>query len=174
MDATFSVRLFQNADAAPLTTLLHAAYAELDSMGLNYTAVDQGVETTRKRAHGGQCWIVEQADLIVGSLTMSSPPSTDLRTLTAAARENDRAWLNQVAVSPSARGRGIAAELWRRGRRWAAAQGATSIGVDTAIPADHLIKLYSSWGFQQVDTIHWPGKTYDSAVMTRPLKKEDA
>lgn len=168
------MRLFEAADAAPLTELLHAAYAELGEMGLNYTAVDQDVETTRARALGGRCWIVEQNDRIVASLTMSLPPSADLQKLTATARERDRAWLNQVAVSPTLRGRGIAADLWHRGRRWALAQGASSIGVDTAVPAEHPVRLYSSWGFTHVGTIHWPGKTYDSVVMIRPLTQEDA
>lgn len=172
MDSIFSVRLFEAEDAGPLTELLHAAYAELGAMGLNYTAVDQDVETTRARALSGQCWIVELDGLIVGSLTMSLPPAAGLRELTAAARESERAWLNQVAVSPSLRGRGIAADLWRRGRQWAAAQGASSVGVDTAIQAEPLLQLYTSWGFQRVDTVHWPGKTYNSVVMTRPLDAE--
>lgn len=174
MDPALSVRLFRDADAGPLTELLHAAYAELGAMGLNYTAVDQDAETTRERARGGQCWIAEQSGQIIGTLTMSLPPSEGLRELTAAACEHGCAWLNQVAVSPSARGRGVAADLWRRGRQWAFAQGASSIGVDTAVPADHLVRLYSSWGFAQVDTIHWPGKTYDSVVMIRSLGPQDA
>ncbi|KAA9134925.1 GNAT family N-acetyltransferase [Microbacterium caowuchunii] len=127
-----------------------------------------------KGALGGQCWIVEQDGQIVGSITMSLPPSPGRPELTAVAREDNRAWLNQVAVSPSIRGRGIAAGLWRQGRQWAVAQGATSVGVDTAIPAEHLVQLYTSWGFEQVETIHWPGKTYDSVVMTRPLGRDDA
>ncbi|WP_183086170.1 GNAT family N-acetyltransferase [Mycetocola tolaasinivorans] len=174
MDPALSVRPFRASDAAPLTDLLHAAYAELGAMGLNYTAVDQDVETTRARALGGQCWVIERAGQIVASLTMSLPPSDGLRELTAEARVGDRAWLNQVAVSPALRGRGLAADLWHRGRRWAAARQATSIGVDTAIPAVHLVRLYESWGFETVDTIHWPGKTYDSVVMARPLGPSDA
>lgn len=174
VDSSLSVRLFRDADALPLTELLHAAYAELGAMGLNYTAVDQDVETTRKRATGGQCWIVEQDGELRGTLTMSLPPSEDLRRLTPVARESGRAWLNQVAVLPSARGLGIAADLWRRGRQWALAQGASSISVDTAVPAEHLVRLYHAWGFVEFGTIHWPGKTYDSVVMTRELSREDA
>lgn len=59
MRPTFPVRLFEDDDAAQLTELQHAAYAELGAMGLNYTAVDQDVETTRERARGGRCWVVE-------------------------------------------------------------------------------------------------------------------
>lgn len=174
MNSTLSVRLFEDDDAPRLTQLLHDAYAELGAIGLNYTAVDQDVDVTRERARGGQCWIVEDGVQIVGTLTMSLPPSGGLQELTPVAREKNIAWLNQVAVSPDARGRGIAADLWRRGRQWAFSQGASLVGVDTALPADHLVRLYGSWGFVQAQTIHWPGKTYESVVMTRPLSREDA
>lgn len=173
MDSVFALRRFQDRDAVALTDLLHAAYAELGARGLNYTAVDQTPATTLTRSRGGQCWVVESDGILLATLTMSLPPSTDLKELTTAAQPPHRAWLNQVAVSPSARGRGIAADLWRRGRAWAAAQGATSVGVDTAIPAEHLVAIYSAWGFTYADTIHWPGKTYDSVVLTRPLTRAD-
>lgn len=174
MDSPLAVRLFEDSDAAALTELLHAAYAELGAMGLNYTAVDQDEQTTRERALGGRCWIAERAGAFIGSLTVSSPPSDALRRLTPVAREPDRAWLNQVAVAPSARGQGIASELWRRARRWAREQGASSIGVDTAAPAAHLVALYRARGFEPVDRIQWLGKTYDSVVMVRRLDASDA
>lgn len=47
--------------------------------------------------------------------------------------------------------------------------GATSIGLDTAQPATHLVDLYRSWGFATVDTVQWPGKTYPSVIMVRAL-----
>lgn len=174
MDSALTVRLYQPSDAARLTVLLHSAYAELGARGLNYTAVDQDEETTATRAGGGRCWVVEESGRMIGTLTMSLPPSSDLQDLTPVARVGRRAWLNQVAVSPTERSRGIAAGLWELGKQWAASRGATSVGVDTAVPADHLVRLYSAWGFTQEDTIHWPGKRYDSVVMTRPLTSNDA
>lgn len=173
VDSSLVVRLFTDADASGLTTLLHTAYAELGAMGLNYTAVDQDVKTTRQRARGGRCWVLETDGRLVGTLTMSLPPSGPLQKLTPQAGVPHRAWLNQMAVHPAARGLGIAADLWQRARRWAVAEGASSVGVDTALPAEHLIRLYRSWGFTQTDTIHWPGKTYDSVVMIRPLTKTE-
>ena len=170
MKPSLTVREFAPEDAEALTSLLHAAYAELGAMGLNYTAVDQDSSTTLARAHGGQCWIVEDtAGAIQATLTMTFPPSEGLKELTSEARAEHRAWLNQVAVAPQMQRSGIASYLWDLGRRWAADHGARSVGVDTAIPADHLVRLYTSWGFEHRDTIHWAGKTYDSAVMTRPL-----
>ena len=162
------IRQFNDADAVGLTDLLHEAYAELGNQGLNYTAVDQSVETTRERASGGQCWIVEARETIVGTLTMSYPPAEGIRELTPEARQPKRAWLNQVAVSPRIQRSGIAGRLWELGKDWAHRQGATAIGVDTAQPATHLVRLYVSWGFEHRGVVHWPGKTYDSVVMVRP------
>lgn len=171
VDSVLEVRPFVDADTSSLTELLHEAYAELGALGLNYTAVDQDDETTRHRARGGQCWVVEDNGELVATLTMSLPPSKELQQLTAEARQPKRAWLNQVAVSPHMRGTGIARKLWGIGKTWAAGQGATSIGVDTAVPAVHLIDLYAGWGFGHRDTIHWSGKTYDSVVMVLSLHK---
>lgn len=174
MNSTFSTRLFELNDARPLTDLLHAAYAELGAMGLNFTAVDQSVETTVMRAQAGQCWIVEDKERLVGTLTMSFPPLPYLRELTSEAEVPHRAWLNQVAVSPAARGQGIAAHLWAEARKWALVRGATSVGVDTALPASHLVELYSAWGFTHTESIRHPGKVYDSAVMVLQLGSMDA
>lgn len=169
VDPSLVVRPFDVADAAPLTALLHAAYAELGDRGLNFTAVDQDVATTRARALAGRCWVVEDEGVLVGTATVSLPPSPALQAMSEHARTPRRAWLNQLAVAPDRRRRGIAGHLWSLGRRWAREAGATSIGVDTAAPAEHLVALYAAWGFELRDVIRWEGKTYDSAVMVRQL-----
>lgn len=166
---SLSVRVFTPSDAVPLTELLHSAYAELGALGLNYTAVDQDEETTLVRASAGQCWVVEQNGVLVATLTVSLPPSAELREMAKEARVPNRAWLNQVAVSRDFRGTGIARHLWQLGCAWARVEGATSFGVDTATPANHLVQMYARWGFQPSGMIHWSGKTYDSVVMTRDL-----
>lgn len=171
MQGQLNVRPFADSDAEELTDLLHRAYAELGALGLNFTAIDQSVETTRQRSRGGCCLVAERGGRLIATLTMSLPPSRGLQRLTPEAAVPARAWLNQVAVSPEARGLGIARDLWRRGRAWAIDEGATTVGVDTAQPAAHLVELYARWGFAQVDTVHWDGKTYDSVVMTRALAR---
>ncbi len=169
MDESLQIRTFVPDDAPALTALLHAAYAELGARGLNYTAVDQDESTTLARAGGGRCWVAEHDGALVATLTLSLPPSEGLRALTPEAAVPARAWLNQVAVAPGRRSQGLARQLWDRGRAWATAQRVTSVGVDTAVPAAHLVELYARWGFVHAGTIHWPGKTYDSAVMTLDL-----
>lgn len=166
-----SVRLFRPEDAEPLTALLHEAYAELGAMGLNFTAVDQDVDTTLRRAGAGACWVAERAGSLLGTITMSCPPYEPLRQAWAPARLPGIAWLNQMAVPLQARGSGMASILFRTGLEWAMEQGATTVGLDTAAPAAHLISLYERWGFTTQDTIHWPGKTYNSLVMIRPLRR---
>ncbi len=169
MNADVLFRPYQDADAAPLTELIHAAYAELGAMGLNYTAVDQSVEVTRQRAQDGQCWVAVRDGELIGTATMTFPLSDGLKERTTVAHHPRRAWLNQLAVAPEARGTGLAADLWRLAQEWARESGITSVGLDTAEPATHLVRLYEKWGFARVDTIHWPGKAYDSVVMTLSL-----
>lgn len=45
----------------------------------------------------------------------------------------------------------------------------TTIGIDTAMPAEVLRTLYQRWGFVAEDEIAWPGKTYRSIVMVREI-----
>lgn len=43
------------------------------------------------------------------------------------------------------------------------------MGLDTAVPAEHLAAMYARWGFVPVEVIRFEGKTYDSVVMTIEL-----
>jgi GNAT superfamily N-acetyltransferase len=169
MTSGVALRAFRDEDAAEVTDLLHRAYGELGARGLNFTAVDQDVETTVRRASAGSCWVVVSRGRIVATSTVSLPPAEGLRVLTRHARVPSLAWLNQLAVDPPLRGQGYARLLREKGFAWARAAGATSIGLDTAQSADHLVRLYRGWGFSHRDTIQVPGKVYQSVVMTRPL-----
>lgn len=172
MDSRFRLRDYVDADAVELTALLHAAYGEHLRAGLNFTAADQNVETTRHRSRGGGCWVLEdESTRIVATMTMSWPPSRGLQRLSATAREPHTAWLNQLAVHPDMRGTGCAGFLFRHGLGWSSDQGAIQVGIDTAAPAERLVALYRHWGFEHRDTVHWEGKTYDSVVMVRPMSE---
>lgn len=152
-----------------LTTLLHRAYADLGAAGLNFTAVDQSEQTTLRRARGGTSWVMEDGEELVGTITVSWPAEATLQALTTEASIEARAWLNQLAVDPARRGQGLARQLRDVAYDWCVRRGATSIGLDTAQPAAHLVSLYASWGFSVVDAVQWPGKTYESVIMTRML-----
>lgn len=163
------LRRFELNDVPQLTHLLHRAYAELGALGLNFTAVDQSEETTLRRATGGATWVLEEAGRFMATMTISWPPEQQIQDLTSEASVDNRAWLNQLAVDPSHRGEGLARRLRDSGFEWCRQRGAASVGLDTAKPAKHLVELYSSWGFEEVDEVQWPGKTYSSVIMTRGL-----
>lgn len=167
-------RAFSVVDVPKLTELLHRAYAELGSAGLNFTAVDQDDATTLRRASGGNTWVIEDDGALIAAMTISWPAEAQLQRLTPVAGAPGMAWLNQLAVHPERRGEGLASTLRDIGYAWCLNQGATHIGLDTALPAEHLVRMYTAWGFAQADTVQWPGKSYRSVVMTRELLEGDA
>jgi len=163
-------------DVPPLTRLLHAAYADLAADGLNFTGATQDEVTTAHRSLGvGASWVLADAGgSLAGTVTVSSPPGRGIRALTSLALEPDRVWLNQLAVRPDLRGRGLATSLWGTVRAWALDRGARSVGLDTAEPAHPLRDMYGRWGFVDADVVQWPGKTYRSVVMVHALGRTDA
>lgn len=147
MGADLLPRRFVLEDAERLTELLHVAYTELSERGLNFTAASQDVETTRARAEEGACWVIEHEGELAATLTMSFPPPEDVQQLTETARVPARAWIGQIAVRSSLRGRNVARQLFDVACEWAIANALTSVGLDTALPAPHLAAMYERWGF---------------------------
>ncbi|MBF0687659.1 MAG: GNAT family N-acetyltransferase [Cellulomonas sp.] len=163
-------------DVPALTRLLHDAYAELAAQGLNFTGASQDEVTTASRSLGvGASWVLaEPTGRLVGTVAASSPPGRGIKALTDLALEPDRVWLNQLAVHPDVRRRGLATLLWRTVREWSLEHGMRSVGLDTAVPAVALRDLYRRWGFVEADTVQWPGKTYRSVVMVHDLTRAGA
>lgn len=166
---TGTIRPAVEADIPAVTRLVHAAYAEHGAAGLNFTAVDQSEATTRLRLFAGLSWVIERSGELIATATVSIPPGEHIRRLAALAREPRVAWLNQLAVHPSRRGEGLARRLFDTVVAHARDQDAQILALDTAAPATRLRALYERWGFTDGETIHWPGKTYDSVVMSRVL-----
>ncbi len=155
-----------------LTALLHRAYAPLGAMGLNYTAVDQSVETTARRFGGGQGFVAEQAGRIVGTVVVNGPldagESPDARACAWYLRR-DVAHLHQLGVDPAAQGKGIGPALIATCERWAVEQGYRAMALDTAMPATHLRQRYAALGYAEVGDVQWSGKRYRSVIMVEPL-----
>jgi len=155
-----------------LTALLHRAYARLGAMGLNYTAVDQSVETTRRRITAGRCQVAEHEGVIVGTVTVK-PPHDVLRDAWAAATEwyvrHDVASFGQLGVEPACHGQGIGQRLIGWCADWAREHGYRWLALDTAMPATHLRALYSKLGYRDVDQVQWEGKRYRSTIMAKEL-----
>jgi predicted N-acetyltransferase YhbS len=149
-----------------LTGLLHRAYAALSAKGWNYTAVDQDVETTRRRATRGRCLVAERGGRVVGTISMHRGDAFEEAPLY---RDGSVVILEQLAVEPDLQGLGIGEALMAEAERRAREEGAREAIGDTAEGADHLIAWYRRLGYGVVATERWPGKSYRSVVLSKAL-----
>ncbi|KAA2235004.1 GNAT family N-acetyltransferase [Salinarimonas soli] len=149
-----------------LTALLHRAYAGLGARGLNYTAVDQTPEVTRKRIAGGTCLVAERDGRVVGTL-MVYPPGAGGGCPWF--ERPEVAKIGQFGVEPACHGGGVGARLLAHAEAMARALGAGDIALDTAEDAAHLVAWYGRCGYRLVDHVRWEGKTYRSVIMSKRL-----
>lgn len=150
-----------------LTALLHRAYARLGAMGLNYTAVDQTAEVTRKRIEGGRCYVAYRSGRLAGTVLVQPTYATsECRYFTRAGV----AAVHQFGVEPELQGLGIGRALLQQCEAWATGHGFSELAMDTAEQAAHLIALYSRLGYAQVGHVQWPGKRYRSVVLSKRLE----
>lgn len=154
-------------DLDALTELIHRAYAALGQMGLNFTAVDQTVETTAERCAAGETWLaVDNEDTVVGTVTMSHPDPYDSCPLY---RDLSQVVLNQLAVEPSIQRCGIGRALVECVESRGAACGYRSVALDTAENAVDLVAWYRTMGYEIAGVIKWEDKTYRSVLMCKVL-----
>jgi predicted N-acetyltransferase YhbS len=150
-----------------LTTLLHRSYAGLGNMGLNYTAVDQSVETTRKRLSRGFAFVaVDPQDRLVGTIVFYRPQCS---TGSPWLERPEVAHFGQLAVDPALQRRGIGSRLMDLVEEQGRAVGAEEIALDTAEPATHLIERYQRRGYRVIEYAQWQGKSYRSVIMSKSL-----
>src|SRR6187549_1812688 len=97
--ASIEIRLIEDGDSLEtLTDLLNRAYAPLAAMGFRYLATHQDVSTTRRRTAKGECYLVLEGAVIVGTILLI-PPSARAPYCAWYDRE-DVAVLSQFAVEP--------------------------------------------------------------------------
>lgn len=176
MTPTITLRPLAASDSLDtLTALLHRAYARLGKLGLNYTAVDQTVQTTRARIASGQCLVLEVNGTLAGTVVVSARSDAQAQPgmrHTPWFLRRDVAHLHQLAVEPALQGQRLGDRLVAACESWAKEQGCRAIALDTAEPAAHLRQRYARLGYRDVDTVQWPGKRYRSVVMVKPLAGE--
>jgi GNAT superfamily N-acetyltransferase len=164
-----SIRLLEAADSLDeLTELLHRAYAPLAAKGFRYTATYQDVDTTRRRAGKGECYLLTEGSRIIGTITLV-PPTTSYGDCEWYER-SDVAVLTQFAVSPEYQRRGLGSELMRFGETRAAELGALEVAVDTAEGAQHLIEFYQKRGYREVGHAQWKQTNYRSVLLSKRLR----
>lgn len=154
-------------DIVALTDMLHRAYAELGARGWRYSATHQTPEVTERRVRAGHCFVAEIDGRMVGTITVKKPnPNATAATY----REPATFMFGQFGVDPGFRGQGIGRVLHEHAVKFAQANGATAMALDTAVPAAHLISLYAKWGYREVERCQWNDTNYESVIMRKELE----
>jgi GNAT superfamily N-acetyltransferase len=150
-----------------ITELLHRSYASLSEMGIDYKAAVQPAAETAKRISRGECLVAEHDGALVGTLTWRRPGRFDSKCLYY--RRPGVATFEQFAVEPGLQHSGIGSALLLATEVRAHAGGAHELACDTAASAKDLVKWYANRGYVEVDRTRWPGKRYESVVLSKTL-----
>lgn len=166
--ADWIIRPFTADDSVDeLTRLINRAYAEHIPHGYNPTGSYQNADDTRVRLARGTCFVAVLGNKLVGSAVRH-----EYRKEFDDELVNDllgAAVLGQFAVDPDLRKLGIGAALINAVEEEAKTLGYDRLALDTIETATDLVEYYKRRGFEPVGHVQWPGKTYRSLVMCKPL-----
>ena len=155
-----SVRLVQPQDVASLRKLLNQAYKRLADMGLNFNATFQDDELTERGLFDGRSLVLECKSELIGTVKLRAFNAVD---------ERPCLYVSRFAVRPDLQNKGLGLFLLGLAERMARREGYACMQLDTAQPAEHLVRFYQSYGFRIVRPIYYEGKTYNSWVLEKPL-----
>lgn len=167
MDGGIAIRPWHASDSVEdLTELLHRAYAGLAAMGLRFWATHQSAEVTRNRIAQGECLVATIDGRICGTIVYRNPLQTN------GCPWYDRpdvASFGQFGVEPDLQRHGIGRLLLAEVERRAAAAGVAELALDTAEPASHLVRWYTSLGYRFIEHAQWRQTNYRSLVLSKSL-----
>ena len=154
-----------------LNTLLRSAYRPLAEAGMKYAASHEDVESTRRNASHGECY--------VGILNQKIVATTVLRTRQQDGKDGKPGpvWygrpevitFGRFAVSPELQGQGVGARLMDLIEARAKELGFAELALDTSEKAQHLIEMYERRGFRFIEYTQWAITNYRSVVMSKTL-----
>lgn len=164
---------------APITDLLHRAYASQRARGMDPLAGRQSVEITRQRCYRGQTFLALKPG--------SGSPSGNLKdrllgTILFQEREDaafppwflrsDVTHFSQFAVEPGLQKAGVGTALLARVERETLACGCRELALSMAEPDTPLREYYERRGYRVVQTWQWPYTNYQSLIMSKTLTSE--
>jgi GNAT superfamily N-acetyltransferase len=150
------------------TSLLHIAYSHLADMGLRYHATWQDDEVTRQRLDGVESVIAEYKGRIIGTVTLYEGGDTE--SPCEWYRQHGIYTFGQFGIEPELQRSGIGRRMMEHVEKIAKEHGAVELACDTAMPAEHLIRWYTSMGYQKVGEVQWDVTNYRSVVLSKRLK----
>lgn len=154
-------------DLEALTRMIHAAYAPHAALGLRYWGTHQSVEDTAERLASGMAWVLVSGTQYLGTATLRpAQPESPV----VLYRDPQVVSLAQFCICPSRKHQGLGRRLHAHVVDVARQRGAVGIALDTARPAERLIQLYQSWGYEIVGDCDWrPHTNYVSVIMYKSL-----
>jgi GNAT superfamily N-acetyltransferase len=167
---TQDIRLFTSADSiSELTLLIRRAYKGLADLGFNYTGAYQDESITLARIKDGQCYVLIQDSVLIGTITIRLHSAYYAEKLEWF-RRKDVAMCGQFAVDPDQQRKGLGSKLMDFVEQRACELGALELALDTAEGALHLVRLYTRRGYRFIGFIQHHGKTYRSMVLSKTLR----
>lgn len=169
MNQNLLVRPFHpNDDVAAITALLHAAYAPLAAMGLNYLASHQDDDMTLRRLTQGWPFIGELGGKLVATITLcGSDPDSPCNWY----RQPHVFTIGQFAVLPSMQKNSMGTQLMQMVEHEASQHGATELALDTSENALHLCRWYQRLGYRFIQHVSWNDTNYRSVVLSKTLAR---
>ncbi|HEX9411887.1 MAG TPA: GNAT family N-acetyltransferase [Ktedonobacterales bacterium] len=146
------VRLAVADDAYSIASVLHAAFAEYESVYTPeaFAATTPTSDRILARFDEGPVWVAVRDDTMVGTV--------------AAVPRGDALYIRSMAVLPAARGWEIGALLFGRVERFAAAHGHTRLVLSTTPFLTRAIRLYERLGLRRSDG--GPQELYGTPLFT--------
>ncbi len=155
-----SLELAEDQHIPELRKLINSAYKELADQGLNYSATYQDEEATRKRIQGGRAFILKFEALIIATILFKKENLISGK---------NSAYLSQLAIDPALKRNGIGTYLMDHCENLARTENFESIQLDTAKPAEHLVRWYQQRNYKIIGETRWEGKTYESWIFEKEL-----
>lgn len=158
MGRKMNLRVAEDRDVPALRKLVNEAYKELSDQGLNYTATYQDEQITRDRISTGRAFLLEFEDEVIATILLSEENHFTKR---------KTAYIGQFAVKSALKKMGLGTMLMDYCENLAKSEGFEGLQLDTAKPAEHLVKWYQSRGFKIVGEVKWDGKSYESYIFEK-------
>jgi len=154
------IRLAKFGDVPKLRKLLNAAYKRLADMGLNFNATFQDDDLTADGIVDGRTFVLDLQGEIIATMKLRHRNVID---------ERPCLYVGRFAVQPDLQGQGLGIYLLNLAEKLAKREGCSRIQLDTAQPAEHLVKFYEGNGFKIMKPTYFEGKTYCSWVLEKTI-----
>jgi GNAT superfamily N-acetyltransferase len=154
-----------------LTDLLHRAYGVLAARGMKFLASHQDEKMTRERAAEGECYVAIHEGRIIGTIVWRNARQTSG---TPWYDRPDVASFGQFAVEPALQRCGIGSMLVAIAEHRSATTGAAELALDTAEPAQDLVRFYTQRGYRFIDYTQWGVVNYRSLILSKPIAPKRA